>query len=58
MPRDSLVGLIETMCQGAEANLLRPFQYIGSKDPRCLENPRPAGAELYTAGERSLSISR
>jgi len=61
MLRDNLVGLIEPMFSSAGANPLALFPATeGSSDdrPPCLENPRPEGAESYTNGERSFSISR
>jgi hypothetical protein len=63
MLRDTLVGLIEPMLRGAGVNCSRAgFSPCCSRhrtiDPQCLENPRPAGAEFYTNGERPFSISR
>jgi hypothetical protein len=62
MLRDNLAGLIEPMRAARELDPLALFteQKKSSDDrpPRCLENPRPEGAESYTNGERRFSISR
>jgi len=48
-PRDSLCGLIEPMFSSAGAHPLALYTYNDRKTsddrPRCLENPRPEGAE-------------
>jgi hypothetical protein len=43
--------------RGRESSFLRRPTSIGSKDPLCLENPRPKGG-ILTNGERRFSISR
>jgi hypothetical protein len=48
MPRDSLVGLIETMWLGAKVRLSRSFQkHIGSVDPYALKIPAPKGRNIH-----------
>jgi hypothetical protein len=61
MPRDNLVGLIETMIEGAGIPFSRAPNFIGSKDPDALKIPARKGGIRLTNENRcgtSFTLTR